>query len=172
MPAIVIYKTKSSARYGVWNVSVGPKLPIRSDYYGCDEFVEIQGSKGIIYINGCTGNMFVGCDCGGPGTPGVYWIDSKGNWHSDCNLKTNWKWSFINSTQHFINAIRNDTEPILSGKDAREILQITLAAVKSIRSNFQDIPCKSIVDGIDDILKSPPESENIEEDSYDEAAFI
>ncbi|MHA1651971.1 MAG: hypothetical protein ACTSYB_17425, partial [Candidatus Helarchaeota archaeon] len=91
--------------YRMWS-SISPL----SSWKVHSKFLKIQGSKGIIYINGCTGNMFVGCDRGGPGTPGVYWIDSKGNWHSDCNLKTNWKWSFINSTQYFINAIRNDTE--------------------------------------------------------------
>jgi predicted dehydrogenase len=165
MPAVILYKTKSSAKYGVWNTSVGPKLPIRSDYYSCDEFVEIQGSKGIIYINGCTGNMFMGCECGGPGKPGLYWIDSKGEWHSDCNMETNWKWSFINSTKHFIQAIKNDTEPILSGEEAREILQITLAIIKSVRSNSMDVQVNSIVDGIDNLAAVPPEEIEIEEDS-------
>jgi predicted dehydrogenase len=172
MPAVIIYQTKKSARYGVWNVSVGPKIPIHSDYYGCDEFVEIQGSKGIIYVNGCTGNMFAGCDCGGPGGPGLYWIDPDGNWHSECDMETNWKWSFINSTKHFIEAIKNDTEPILSGKDAREILQLTLAIVKSIRSDCQKVEVKSIVDGIDDQVEFSSKEDKIEEDSYDEAAFV
>ncbi|MHA1129673.1 MAG: Gfo/Idh/MocA family protein [Candidatus Helarchaeota archaeon] len=172
MPSVIIYQTNKSARYGVWNTSVGPRLPIHSDYYGCDEFVEIQGSKGIIYINGCTGNMFVGCESGGPGGPGLYWIDSEGNWHSECDMDTNWKWSFINSTKHFIEAIKNDTEPILSGKDAREILQITLAIVKSIRSNFQEVKVNSIKDGIDDLAEVSPTEEDLEEDTFDEAAFI
>ena len=168
MPAVVIYKTKSSSKYGLWNLSVGPKLPIQSDYYGCDEFVEIQGSKGIMFINGCTGNMFVGCECGGPGAPGLYWIDSKGKWHGECDMETNWKWSFINSTKHFIQAIKNDTEPILSGEKAREILQITLAIVKSIRTNSQNIMVKSIVDGIGDLADLPSDEYEIEEESFEE----
>ena len=171
-PAVILYLTKSSAKYGIWNTSVSHKLPIHSDYYGCDEFVEIQGSKGIIFINGCTGNMFVGCECGGPGAPGLYWIDPEGNWHSECDMETNWKWSFINSTKHFVEAIKNDTEPILSGKDAREVLQISLAIVKSIRSNFQEVQVKSIVDGVDDLAELPPGEDEIEIESFDEAAFI
>ncbi len=172
MPAVVIYKTKSSARYGLWNLSVGPKLPIQSDYYGCDETVEIQGSNGIMFVNGCTGNMFVGCECGGPGAPGLYWIDSKGAWHGECDMETNWKWSFIDSTKHFIDAIKNDTDPSLSGKEAREILQITLAIVKSLRSNYQDVKCNSIVDGPDGLSEKTPEDEEVEIDSYDEAAYL
>lgn len=168
MPAVIIYKTKSSAKYAVWNSSVGPKLPIRSDYYSCDEFVEIQGSEGIIYVNGCTGNMFVGCECGGPGSPGVFWLDSKGDWHADCQMETNWKWSFINSTQHFIQAIKNDTDPILTGEQAREILQIDLAAVKSLRSNFQDIRVDSIVDGLDNLAAPSDETDQIDEEVFEE----
>jgi hypothetical protein len=111
--------------------------------------------------------MFVGCDCGGPGAPGVYWIDSKGEWHSDCSMETNWKWSFINSTLHFIQAIKNDTEPILSGEQAREILQIALAIIKSSRSNSQDIRVNSIVDGINVLGEAPPEEIEIEEASFE-----
>ncbi|MBD3228463.1 MAG: hypothetical protein GF329_09765 [Candidatus Lokiarchaeota archaeon] len=148
VPAVIIYKI-SNKKYGTWNASMGEQLPIKSSYYGCDEFVEIQGQKGIIFINGCTGNMFIGCSCGGPGTPGVYWIGKDGNWHADCNMKTDWKYSFINSTKDFIKCIKEDGDPILDTKTARRILRIDLAIVKSIRSNNRDIKVKSIKDGVE-----------------------
>jgi len=147
-PAIVIYKV-SNTKYGTWNSSMGTNLPIKSDYYGCDEYVEIQGNKGIIFINGCTGNMFVDCEGGGPGKPGVYWIDENGDWHEERQMNTNWKYSFINSSKHFIKCIKEDLDPILNGNDAREILQIALAMVKSLRLQNIDIPVSSIKDGID-----------------------
>ncbi|MHA2012584.1 MAG: Gfo/Idh/MocA family protein [Candidatus Helarchaeota archaeon] len=147
-PAVVIYKV-SKTKYGTWNSSMGTKLPIKSDYYGCDEYIEVQGEKGIIFINGCTGNMFVGATCGGPGEPGVYWIDENGDWHCENKMETNWKYSFINSTNHFIKCIKEDCTPILNGKDAREILQIALAMVKSLRSNNIDIPVNTIKNGIE-----------------------
>jgi predicted dehydrogenase len=167
-PAVIMYRTKSSTNYGLWNVSVGHKLPIHSNYYSCDEFVEIQGSKGIIFINGCTGNMFVGCECGGPGGPGLYWIDSKGEWHGECNMETDWKWSFIYSTRHFVDAIKNDTAPILTGEQGREILQITLAILKSILLNGQEINTKSVVDGLDNLVEVPPEEEVVEDLNFTE----
>ncbi|TFF86617.1 MAG: Gfo/Idh/MocA family oxidoreductase [Promethearchaeota archaeon] len=148
LPAVVIYKI-SNKKYGTFNASMGDTLPIKSDYYGCDEYVEIQGNKGIIFINGCTGNFFVGCSCGGPGEPGVYWIDENGDWHTDCKMNTDWKYSFINSTKHFIQCIKEDKEPILNGKDARRILQIDLAIVKSIKSGNIDISVSSIKDGVE-----------------------
>ena len=148
VPAVIIYKI-SNKKYGTFNASMGDTLPIKSDYYGCDEYVEIQGNKGIIFINGCTGNFFVGCSCGGPGEPGVYWIDENGDWHTDCKMNTDWKYSFINSTKHFIQCIKEDKEPILNGKDARRILQIDLAIVKSIKSGNIDISVSSIKDGVE-----------------------
>ncbi|TFF89480.1 MAG: Gfo/Idh/MocA family oxidoreductase [Promethearchaeota archaeon] len=147
-PAVIIYKV-SNKKHGTWNTSIAHNLPIKTNYYGCDEFVEIQGQKGIIFINGCTGNMFAGCNCGGPGRQGVYWIDENGDWYEDCSMKTDWKYSFINSTKHFIQCIKEDLDPELNGKDAKEILQISLAIVKSLRSNNVDIPVDSIKNGIE-----------------------
>ncbi|MBD3228462.1 MAG: hypothetical protein GF329_09760 [Candidatus Lokiarchaeota archaeon] len=147
-PALILYKV-SNKKHATWNTSIAHNLPIKSNYYGCDEFVEIQGQKGIIFINGCTGNMFEGCNCGGPGRQGLYWIDENGDWHEDCGIKTDWKYSFMNSTKHFVRCIKEDLEPELNGEDAREILQISLAIIKSIRSNNLDIKVDSITDGID-----------------------
>ena len=42
-----------------------------------------------------------------------------------------WKYSFINATNYFIDAVKNNKEPILSGKNARKILKFNLAAIKS-----------------------------------------
>jgi predicted dehydrogenase len=147
-PAMIIYKV-SNKKYGTWNTSIAHRLPIKSNYYGCDEYVEIQGDKGIIFVNGCTGNMFEGCECGGPGGPGVYWIDENGDWKNDCTMKTDWKYGFINSTKHFIKCIKEDLDPILNGQDAREILQIDLAIIKSIRSGNTDVKVNSIKNGVE-----------------------
>jgi hypothetical protein len=49
-----------------------------SDYYACDEYVEIVGEKGAIFIPGCTGNFFENCGSSAPGQAGVHWVDEKG----------------------------------------------------------------------------------------------
>nr|MDO8086620.1 Gfo/Idh/MocA family oxidoreductase [Candidatus Sigynarchaeum springense]MDO8117264.1 Gfo/Idh/MocA family oxidoreductase [Candidatus Sigynarchaeota archaeon] len=131
VPAVITYKTRG-AEYGTWNVSGVQNMPIRSDYYGCDEAVEISCERGIIWVNGCTGNMFTGCN-GGPGAPGVHWMDEKGNWNSDCSMDANWKYSFMACTKDFIEAIANDRPPYRSGNDARHVLQVDLAIVASLR---------------------------------------
>ncbi|MHC1592121.1 MAG: hypothetical protein ACXQS8_08535, partial [Candidatus Helarchaeales archaeon] len=152
VPAVIIYK-KSKDKFGTWIISQTPFAPIRSDYYGEDEQLEIHGSNGIIWINGLTGRMFEGCSCGGPGEPGLYWIDKEGKWHCERVKHSNWKWSFINCTKHFIKCVKEDAEPILNGSEAREILQIALAMVRSLRSGCIDVPVKSIKNGIDDAIE-------------------
>lgn len=74
VPAVVVYETGRRARYGTWNLSMGKAIPFHSSYFACDESLEVSGSEGIVVAPGCTGNLFVGCDCGGPGRPGVYWF--------------------------------------------------------------------------------------------------
>ncbi|MHA1697974.1 MAG: Gfo/Idh/MocA family protein [Promethearchaeota archaeon] len=146
IPAVVSYKT-NGYEYGLWNTSVSHELPIKSDYYGCDEAVEIQCQKGIIWVNGCTGNMFADKNCG-VGRPGVHWIDSKGQWHSELDFQTNWKYSFIACTNDFIKSIIEDREPYRSGDDARHVLQVNLAVVASIRSWSTEIKINQIKDGL------------------------
>ena len=120
MPAVVIYETKKADVYGTWNVSYSRFMPFHSNCFPVDEFIEISGSKGIIIINGCMGNLFVGCECGGPGKPGVYWFSrdeedrnkapfpEAGTWKSNCSMETDISHSFINCTQHFASVVAKD----------------------------------------------------------------
>ena len=96
VPAVITYKTRGTD-FGTWNISVSQHMPIRSDYYGCEEAVEISCERGVIWVNGCTGNMFMDCTCG-PGAPGVHWMDETGKWNSDCTMDANWKYSFMACT--------------------------------------------------------------------------
>ncbi len=165
VPAVILYK-KSHDKFGTWVISQTPFAPIRSNYYGEDEQVEIHGANGILWINGLTGRMFENCHQGGPGQPGLFWIDRDGEWHQELPEQTDWKWSFINCTRHFIKCVKDDAEPILNGKDARDILQISLAMVKSLRSGFVDVPVKSIKDGIGETL------EELDEDGFTQSEVM
>ncbi|MHA1682259.1 MAG: Gfo/Idh/MocA family protein [Promethearchaeota archaeon] len=171
VPAVVSYKTRG-IEYGVWNTSMGSKLPITSDYYGCDEAVEIQCDRGIIWVNGCTGNMFVNDACG-VGRPGVHWINEKGEWIYERNLDTNWKHSFMACTKDFIESINEDREPYRSGDEARHILQVDLAMVASIRTGFSDFKVSNIKDGLPENLvegEDAPEEEGEEEKEQEDTS--
>ncbi|MHA1150631.1 MAG: Gfo/Idh/MocA family protein [Promethearchaeota archaeon] len=163
-PAVVIYETKKANRYGIWNVNTGKNLPFHSSYFACDEHLEIMGSNGIIIAPGCTGNLFLGCECGGPGKPGVYWFSSEkenkdeqlipetGEWKADHSMETDWSYSFINCTRHLATLIANDTWfedddplPVLANQ-GRHIQAINLAIIRSLRNDGIQIKVKDIKD--------------------------
>lgn len=147
-PTVIVYSCKNKARYGVWNVSTHEMVPMRSKYYGCDEWVEIFGSKGSIWIPGCTGSWFEeACQEEGPTRAGVHWI-GKGdeNWHSITNIDTDWASSFIHCSREFVEAIRANRQPEVNPKEARYILQIGLAIIQSVRSGFKEIKIKDMKD--------------------------
>lgn len=126
-PSLVIYQTQSKDTYGTWNVSLYPKLTIKSHYYSCDEFVEITLERGIILIYGCTGSMFA------ERASNLDWLDEKGIWHYERVPNSDWKYSFIEATKEFTNAINGHSKLHLNFAEARQILKITLAAVKSLK---------------------------------------
>jgi len=164
-PAVVIYETKKANRYGIWNVNTGKNIPLYSSYFACDESLEITGSNGIIMAPGCTGDLFLGCECGGPGKPGVYWFSQEkeiqeetdvpeaGTWKSDCSMETDWSHSFIDCTRHFATLLAKDEEfdktdprPVKVDQ-GRHIQRINLAIIRSLRSNANQVLLKDIKDG-------------------------
>ncbi len=145
-PSVVIYSCKNKSHYATWNVSVHKFMPMESNYYASDEYVEIVGEKGAIFIPGCTGSFFENCGSSAPGQAGVHWIDEKGKWHSNTEMDTDWMSSFVNCSREFIEGIREDREIELNPMEARYILKIGLAILRSVRNNFKEIKIKDIRD--------------------------
>ncbi|HMF33610.1 MAG TPA: Gfo/Idh/MocA family oxidoreductase [Candidatus Lokiarchaeia archaeon] len=162
-PAVVVYETKKPDRYGTWNVNTVSNLPLHSNYFACDESLEITGSDGLIMAPGCTGNLFVGCDCGGPGKPGVYWFSKgkgeeppfpdSGTWKADCSMPTDWSQSFIDCTRHYASVLAQDDwfddkdpRPIRA-EQGRQILQINLGVIRSLRTDGARARLADILDG-------------------------
>jgi predicted dehydrogenase len=100
-----------------------------SKYYPVDEFIEIIGSRGIMKINQGTsiGNKMSDSEIF---PPIIIIRDGKVETYKDFNK--DWKYSFINATEYFIDVVNNNKEPRLSGEKARSILNFNLAAIKSV----------------------------------------
>ncbi len=132
-PAFVVWKCKGKKeqivpKYGNMEFSLMPKMIIPSKYYPTDEFIEIIGSRGLMKINQCTsiGNLM----SDSPVFPPLVVVrDGKVETYTD--FDKDWKISFINATKHFIDVAKHGKEPILSGEQAKEILEFNLAAIKS-----------------------------------------
>lgn len=123
-PSVIVWQYKDSQKFGVFDITYSKDLEIRSDYYACDERVEVTGTKGVLWVTRCTGKMLQ--------IPSVIV-------YRDCetttydNLRDDWADSFIDSTKDFVEAVRLNRPPRLTGEDGREVLKFSLAALRSAR---------------------------------------
>ncbi|MFW9951492.1 MAG: Gfo/Idh/MocA family protein, partial [Candidatus Thorarchaeota archaeon] len=132
-PAYVLFKYKQSRehvipQYGEMEFCLLPEMKIPSMYYSTDEFIEIIATRGIMKINQGTsiGNKMTESEIF---APIVTIRDGKVEMYTDFN--NNWNQSFINATKHFIGVVKEGKSPILSGIDAKKVLQFNLAAIQS-----------------------------------------
>ena len=56
-PCAVIFEYEDPMVLGTMEVQYAPKLYMRSSYYGADEFFEITGDEGQIWVTRATGEM-------------------------------------------------------------------------------------------------------------------
>jgi predicted dehydrogenase len=123
VPAVIMWKHKDKKVYGIWDIISSDEMFINSKYYTCDERVEITGSRGVIWVTRCTATLLPDV------APVVMYRDGKVTEFWD--MKHDWADSFEASTRDFVDAIKNDREPVLSGERGKEVLKFTLAAVDS-----------------------------------------
>ena len=122
-PATIMWKHKSGKQVGVMDIVDSKDMYIESKYYCCDERMEITGSRGIIWVTRCTAEMMPTV------APVVMYKDGKVTEYWD--MPADWGDSFKNSTLDFIDALKNDREPVLSGERGREVLKFSLATIDS-----------------------------------------
>ncbi len=134
-PAYVMWKCKANKKkkhiipqYGSLEFSLMPEMKIPSKYYPTDEFIEIVASRALMRINQGTaiGNKMTETEIF---APIVILKDGKIETFND--FENDWKQSFINATHHFIEVMKGKAEPVLSGEDAKYVLQFNLAAIKA-----------------------------------------
>lgn len=123
-PSSIMWKYKEGHRYGTCDYTHCAQMAVPSAYYANDEWFEISGSRGLLFINRCTGNIKSG--------PVMTRFDGS-RWYSYNNIDDDWSSGFRAATSNFINAIKGRAEPELSGAEAREVLKMALAVIKSSR---------------------------------------
>ena len=126
-PAVVIWRYRGERDvFGVCDAIMSSQLQIPSQYYAIDERMEVSGEKGVIWVTKWTADML--------GVPAVI-MYRDGETTTFDDMPQDWADSFRRSTWHFIDAIKNDTEPSLSAERGREVLQFALAISRSARES-------------------------------------
>lgn len=123
-PAIVSWKFPHN-RVGSLEVVYTPEMIVDSIYYSQDDRIEITGTRGVIWVTRGHGKMM---DI----PPLILYKDQKVFTFSD--MEVDWKYSFIYSTRHFIDAYFRGEAPSLTAEQGREILRFALAAQESART--------------------------------------
>jgi predicted dehydrogenase len=125
-PCAVIFEYEDPMVLGTMEVQYAPQLYMRSSYYGADEFFEITGDEGQIWVTRATGEML---DL----APVMLFT---GNAHGRKttefrDMDADWGTGFIRSSQHFVDALVNGTPADMSPESAAKVLQLCFAVYQA-----------------------------------------
>ena len=120
-PSAAIWKFKDRNCLGVLEYSSAPEMEIRGRYYAADEFFEIQGSKGAIWVTRCTGEML--------DLPPVMIV--KGTETTGIQVPMDWIESFNGAARQFIDSIIADEQPDMDIAFSRHAMQVAMSVYKA-----------------------------------------
>ncbi len=123
-PANIMWKYPSKnaddpPKFGSMEFTMGANIYHPSNYYACDEFIEISGTKGVMWLNQCTsgGNTMSKYP---QYPPIVVYTNGEVNTYGN-DLPRDWRYSFINATQQFVKAMKDGEEPIYTGEMGKSL---------------------------------------------------
>jgi predicted dehydrogenase len=125
-PAMICWKYRDVEKYGCWEVVSSDELLMPTKYFPEDEWVEITGSKGFLWINRCTSMLL---------DRPVLVLYRDGVTSEYGNLDTDWAASFVRGTRDWIDALLEGRQAALSGHEGRAVLQFARAAQLSAREH-------------------------------------
>jgi predicted dehydrogenase len=124
-PATLTWRHTSPPVHGMWDISVAPKMQLRTDYYPDNERFEIQGESGILQVTRCSDRLL------DEPVLTLYRDGEVRAWH---NLDADWGGSFRRSTRHYIDFLLGRApEIVLTAAEGRRVLQLHEMFVRANR---------------------------------------
>ncbi len=121
-PATLVWEHHDGLR-GVLDLSLAPDMFFRSDYYTCDERVEVTAQRGSVRLNRISST--------GRQEPSVE-VYRDGEIRSYHAIPDGGDAGFIASTQHLVDLMRGrETVPDMDGETAHQVITALLAALDS-----------------------------------------
>ena len=124
-PSVATWKFKDRQCLGVMDYAYAEEMPIRGRYYPSDEFFEIQGSKGSIWVTRCTGEML--------DMPPV--VLHTGGETVTYQVPSDWIEGFNGSARSFVDCVLQGRQPEMDVQFARKVLQAALAVYEAARTD-------------------------------------
>jgi predicted dehydrogenase len=123
-PSAAIWRFKDRDCLGIVDYSSAPELTIRSRYYRADEFFEIHGSRGAIWVTRCTGEML--------DMPPVMVV--RGTETLSYQVPTDWRLGFDGAAADFVDGVLEGRQPQQDVHEATRMLRIPLAIYEAART--------------------------------------
>lgn len=125
-PCAAIFEYEDDLLIGSMEVSYAPAMWMRSSFYGADEFFELQGDEGFIWVTRCTGHLL---DL----APVMLYRGSEGTGTMEAitDLDADWSAGFAGSAGHFVDSVLDGTPPAMSADEAIEALQLCFAVYQA-----------------------------------------
>jgi predicted dehydrogenase len=123
-PTVALFEYEREDLLGMMEVSYAPDMFIRSDYYGADEFFEIQGTRGFIWVTRLCGNLHIGL------AP-IMLYEEDGRQTTFAELDPSYDGSFRRSASAFVDALLAGEQPDLDPEMAIRALQLSFAVYQA-----------------------------------------
>jgi len=125
-PCAAIFEYEDEALLGSMEVSYAPEMALRSSYYGADEFFELQGESGFLWVTRCTGELLDLAPLllyrGGGST---------GTMEEVAGLDADWAAGFRRSSAHFVDSVLDGSSAAMTAEEAVQALQLCFAVYQA-----------------------------------------
>src|SRR5580698_9130464 len=125
-PCAVIFEYEDPEVLGMMEVQYAPKLYMRSSYYGADEFFEITGDEGQIWVTRATGEML---DL----APVMLFTGTSHELKTTefTDVDADWGAGFVRSSRHFVDSLLGGPTPSMTPESAAKVLQLCFAVYQA-----------------------------------------
>lgn len=121
-PTAALWEYERDDLLGLMEVSHAPGMRLRSRYYGADEFFEVQGTDGWLWVTRFTGEML--------DLPPVVLYRSDGT-SEHPEVEADWMAGFRGAAAHFVDSLLAGTAPDMGGELAVKVLQLAFAVYQA-----------------------------------------
>jgi len=122
-PTAALWEYERDDLLGLMEVSYAPWMLVRGHHYGADEFFEIQGTHGFVWVTRMSGEML--------DLPPLVLYRSDGTTTTWADLDTRYEMSHQRSSADFVDGLREGRQPDLTPEMAIETLQLAFAVYQA-----------------------------------------
>jgi predicted dehydrogenase len=153
-PTAALWEYAREDLLGLMEVSYAPDMFIRSNHYGADEFFEIQGTRGFIWVTRLCGQLH--------DLPALMLYEEDGRRTEFADLDPSYEGSFRRAAGDFVDALLAGSDPDLDPEMAIKALQLCFAVYQA--SNEQRAIDPATIDGAVTPTGWPPTPDKLKAD--------